>query len=110
MSYGSSPVSASVGNATSAGFSWTTDAYEVLQREADGDSGGAGTPTPTPPAAAESGPAPMAAGASPGASSTQAEADLELLAGRLYERLRSRFRRELLDDRERAGLVLDRVR
>ena len=108
MSYGSSPVSASVGNATSAGFSWTTDAYEVLQREADGDSGGAGTPTP--PTAPASGPAPMAAGAPAGASSTQAEADLELLAGRLYERLRSRFRRELLDDRERAGLVLDRVR
>lgn len=108
MSYGSSPVSASVGNATSAGFSWTTDAYEVLQREADGDSGGAGTATP--PTAPESGPAPMASGAPAGASSTQAEADLELLAGRLYERLRSRFRRELLDDRERAGLVLDRVR
>lgn len=108
LSVGSPTVSAGAANASSAGFSWTTDAYDVLQREADGDSGGAGTPTP--PAAAESGPAPMAAGAPAGASSTQAEADLELLAGRLYERLRSRFRRELLDDRERAGLVLDRVR
>ena len=97
-------------NTDSPGFSWTTDAYQVLQREADaqGSSGGAATPTAT--ATSEAGPSPMAAGAPPQGSSTQAEADLELLAGRLYERLRYRFRRELLDDRERAGLVLDRVR
>lgn len=93
-----------------AAFTWTTDAYDLLQREADGDGGGAPPPSAPPPAADTAGAASAAAGAPAGGSSTQSEADLELLAGRLYERLRSRIRRELLDDRERAGLVLDRVR
>jgi hypothetical protein len=74
-----------------------------VQREPDADA-----PAPAPAQTVETAttpPAPPATG-----STAQAEADIEALAGRLYERLRSRLRRELLDDRERAGLVLDRVR
>ena len=37
-------------------------------------------------------------------------ADLDALAHSLYERIRTRMRRELLDDRERAGFLLDRMR
>ena len=37
-------------------------------------------------------------------------ADLDALAHSLYERIRTRLRRELLDDRERAGFLLDRMR
>ena len=37
-------------------------------------------------------------------------ADLDALAQSLYERIRTRLRRELLDDRERAGFLLDRMR
>jgi hypothetical protein len=33
--------------------------------------------------------------------------DLDELAGRLYDRLRSRLRMELLLDRERAGMLTD---
>jgi hypothetical protein len=33
--------------------------------------------------------------------------ELDELAGRLYDRLRSRLRQELLLDRERAGLLTD---
>jgi hypothetical protein len=62
---------------------------------AGGGGGGGGTP---------------AEGAAATGSSAQAEAELEALAGRLYDRIRHRLRRELLDDRERSGLVLDRVR
>jgi hypothetical protein len=50
------------------------------------------------------------AGATATGSSAQAETDVEMLAGRIYDRIRNRLRRELLDDRERAGLTLDRVR
>ena len=50
-----------------------------------------------------------AAGAS-GPTSAQADAELDRLAGKLYERIRQRVRRELLDDRERAGFALDGVR
>jgi hypothetical protein len=49
--------------------------------------------------AAETGPAPGAAAQSPQA--------LDELAGRIYDRIRSRLRDELLVDRERAGLVTD---
>jgi hypothetical protein len=49
-------------------------------------------------------------GATATGSSAQAETDVEMLAGRIYDRIRNRLRRELLDDRERAGLTLDRVR
>ena len=34
--------------------------------------------------------------------------ELEELADRLYDRIRTRFRSELLIDRERAGLLADR--
>ena len=54
-----------------------------------------------------------AAGGAPGASgptSAQADAELDRLAGKLYERIRQRVRRELLDDRERAGFALDGMR
>ena len=37
-------------------------------------------------------------------------AELDALAHSLYERIRTRLRRELLDDRERAGFLLDRMR
>ncbi len=50
-----------------------------------------------------------AAGAS-GPTSAQADAELDRLAGKLYERIRQRVRRELLDDRERAGFALDGMR
>ena len=52
-------------------------------------------------------------GASPGnqpstpGGGRQSERELELLASRLYERIRLRLRRELLADRERAGLLTD---
>ncbi len=45
-----------------------------------------------------------------GGSTAQSEAELEQLAGKLYERIRQRLRRELLDDRERSGFALDRMR
>ena len=51
-----------------------------------------------------------AGGAGAGAAGGGSDADLDQLAGRLYERIRQRLRRELLDDRERAGFSLDRVR
>ncbi len=87
-----------------------------LQRSADdaapagggtagGDPAGGGT-AENPAAAAVQSPG----GAPAGGSTAQADSDLDLLAGRLYERIRFRLRRELLDDRERAGLVLDRMR
>jgi hypothetical protein len=76
-----------------------------VQREPDADAA-TQSEAQTPAVSADAAPAaPPASG-----STAQAEADIEALAGRLYERLRSRLRRELLDDRERAGLVLDRVR
>jgi hypothetical protein len=52
----------------------------------------------------------VTSGATATGSSAQAETDVEMLAGRIYDRIRNRLRRELLDDRERAGLTLDRVR
>jgi hypothetical protein len=68
-----------------------------------------------PPADGQSGAAPSGGAAAPGdtapnSSSAQANTDVDALAARLYERLRHRLRRELLDDRERAGLLLDRTR
>lgn len=80
-----------------------------VQRESDADAdAGTGGGATVPAASTDASPAPVG---HPAAGSTaQAEADIEALAGRLYERLRSRLRRELLDDRERAGLVLDRLR
>ena len=50
-----------------------------------------------------------AAGAA-GPTSAQADVELDRLAGKLYDRIRHRLRRELLDDRERAGFVLDGTR
>ena len=50
-----------------------------------------------------------AAGAS-GPTSAQADVELDRLAVKLYERIRQRLRRELLDDRERAGFALDGMR
>lgn len=70
-------------------------------READ-DGGAAASTAATPAAAGEGG---AAAGAA-----AQADSDMDKLAATLYERLRQRLRRELLDDRERAGFALDRVR
>jgi len=64
-------------------------------------------------APAESAPPPAAAGAaatssgSSAGSATTAETDLDQLAGRLYDRIRSRLRSELLVDRERAGVLTD---
>ena len=70
-------------------------------READ-DGGAAAATAATPAPAGEGG---AAAGAA-----AQSDSDMDKLAATLYERLRQRLRRELLDDRERAGFALDRVR
>ena len=75
----------------------TNAAFEsLMQRE--GDEAAA----PPPSGATSAGGA--AGGASAGGS------DLDALAQSLYERIRHRLRRELLDDRERAGFLLDRMR
>ena len=50
---------------------------------------------------------PNGSGFHPGASSHTPEADLDALAGRLYDRIRSRLKTELLVDRERAGFLTD---
>jgi hypothetical protein len=75
------------------------------------DAGGAtdSSSSPASPSSGASAPGVSSSGAS-GASSAQSDADLDQLAGKLYDRLRFRLRRELLDDRERAGMALDRVR
>lgn len=79
------------------------------QAEDGGGSGGSEAATAVP---SDSGGA-SSTGGEPGAgagSTAQAEAELEQLAGKLYERIRQRLRRELLDDRERSGFALDRMR
>ena len=68
----------------------------------EADAGAAASSAATPAAAGEG-------GATAGAAA-QADSDMDKLAATLYERLRQRLRRELLDDRERAGFALDRVR
>jgi hypothetical protein len=52
-------------------------------------------------------PAVAAAGADPAPPAAPSEGELDDLAHRLYDRLRSRLRLELLIDRERAGLITD---
>ena len=61
------------------------------------------------PAPALSAGAPSAAGAAGahGGGAAPSEGELDDLAVRLYDRLRSRLRLELLIDRERAGLITD---
>jgi hypothetical protein len=51
--------------------------------------------------------APAVAPAAPEASTTTSDAELEELARKLYEPIRSRLRAELLIDRERAGMIAD---
>jgi hypothetical protein len=89
-----------------------SDANSWLQREADevAESSVSAPPSPAPSGSSEVPAGSTAGGASATGSSAQAETDLEMLAGRIYDRIRNRLRRELLDDRERAGLTLDRVR
>ena len=41
------------------------------------------------------------------ANSHSADADMDALAGKLYDRIRSRLKTELLVDRERAGFLTD---
>jgi hypothetical protein len=100
---------------------WSTNAEQSpssiwMQREGDEtiDAGTTGASPATalagPQASSEAPAGSTAGGASATGSSAQAETDLEMLAGRIYDRIRNRLRRELLDDRERAGLTLDRVR
>lgn len=49
-----------------------------------------------------------AAASPPGqATSGSTESEMDALAGKLYERIRSRLKSELLIDRERAGLLTD---
>ena len=70
-------------------------------------SGGAGTGdagTGSIPGSGGAGPGAPGGATGPGAS----EADLDLLARRLYGRLRERLVRELMLDRERAGMLADR--
>jgi hypothetical protein len=68
-------------------------------------------PPPTPAApepARPPAPAPVATSAVPDETPIEVDRiDLEALAARLYDRLRSRIRMELLIDRERAGLLTD---
>ena len=63
------------------------------------------------PGALPAGPTPAASpngsGFHPAAGSHVPEADLDALAGRLYDRIRSRLKTELLVDRERAGFLTD---
>jgi hypothetical protein len=63
------------------------------------------------PGALPAGPAgaasPNGLGFHPAAGSHAPEADLDALAGRLYDRIRSRLKTELLVDRERAGFLTD---
>jgi len=58
--------------------------------------------------------APIETASRPGANAKgspgkRSEQELEELAGQLYARIGNRLRRELLVDRERAGLVMDRT-
>jgi hypothetical protein len=81
-------------------------AVASLQREpaevaAAAEAPGALTAGPT---GAES---PNGLGFHPAAGSHAPEADLDALAGRLYDRIRSRLKTELLVDRERAGFLTD---
>jgi hypothetical protein len=80
-------------------------AYEpVLQREiAPGESPAPAVPTAGA-APSESAAAGPTAGATP---PTQSEHELDELARKLYEPLSARFRRDLLVERERAGMVTD---
>lgn len=76
---------------------------------APASNGGGGSSTASTSDAGSESAAGGAAGAS-GPTSAQADAELDRLAGKLYERIRQRVRRELLDDRERAGFALDGMR
>jgi hypothetical protein len=60
-------------------------------------------------AAAEAAPAPdtAPAAASGPPAGAQSPESMDELAGRIYDRIRMRFRDELLIDRERAGLLTD---
>jgi hypothetical protein len=58
-------------------------------------------------AAPAAGPAPAGTAGSAGASGPTSGPELDALAARLYERIRLRLRRELLADRERAGVLVD---
>jgi hypothetical protein len=62
------------------------------------------TPTAAPPPVVQRAASPPLGG---GAPATRADEDLDDLARRLYDRLRSRLHRELLVDRERSGMVTD---
>jgi hypothetical protein len=77
-----------------------------------GAADGAATRTSDGPSAPHGGPqrAPAGGGAGSGAGSrghTHSEQELEVLAHLLYQRIGRHLRRELLVDRERAGLALD---
>jgi hypothetical protein len=66
---------------------------------APGTSSGVSTASP-----ASAGPA---IGAAPSPGQAAAETDMDELAGRLYDRIRTRLKSELLVDRERAGFLTD---
>ncbi len=65
-----------------------------------------GAPTPQRAAVGAASPAPAASSTASGAT-PQDEQEFEELARRLYDRLRLRFKRELLLDRERSGFLAD---
>ncbi len=79
----------------------TVDEISVAPTEAPQPAGGATGPSGA--AGAAGGQAGAAAGVS-----AVSEADLDLLARRLYGRVRDRLARELLLDRERSGMLADR--
>jgi hypothetical protein len=68
------------------------------------DEAGMRAPTAAPPPVVQRAASPPLGG---GAPATRADEDLDDLARRLYDRLRSRLHRELLVDRERSGMVTD---
>jgi hypothetical protein len=78
----------------------TVEAVPAVQREVVVDEmGGAGSPP-------SSGGGPGGTGGG-GASSGQSPAELDQLASKLWSRLRLQLRRELITDRERAGMLTD---
>jgi hypothetical protein len=82
--------------------------FDGMQRQsAMADLSPASPPPAAPMAAVASG---VPSGGVTGSPPSTPAADLDHLAASLYDRIARRLRRELLDDRERAGLTLDRVR
>jgi hypothetical protein len=77
---------------------------EVQRQEASAPAAPAPAPTSQPPTATVSS---ESANAASGGTTPQTEEELDVLAGRLYDHIALRLRRELRMDRERTGLLTD---